>query len=66
MQTVRVQYDVGTYTGEVMLYGVDPNEEDETVIARARKLVTRNAGGSLPFGAQSWKILSRTEEEQSK
>jgi hypothetical protein len=63
MQTVRVQYDVGTYTGEVMIYGVDPNEDDETIVARARKLVTRNAGGSLPFGAQSWKVVSRSEND---
>lgn len=63
MQTARVEYDVGTYTGEAMIYDVDPNEDDETIVARARKLVTRNAGGSLPFGAQSWKVVSRVDAE---
>lgn len=65
MQTARVQYNVGTFTGEVMLYDVGPDEEDETIVARARKLVTRNAGGSLPPGAQTWKVLSRGGEDAS-
>lgn len=62
MQTAIVKYSVATYSGEETVYGVDPDDENETIIARARKQVTRKAGGSLPFGAESWRVTSRTDE----
>lgn len=57
-----VEYQVATYSGEVKVYNVDPNDDAEVVIARARRQVTRNAGGSLPFGSQSWREVSRESD----
>lgn len=51
-----VAYYVGTYSGEVTVTA-DENADSEHVIALARREVTRRAGGSLPFGAESWRIV---------
>lgn len=57
-----VQYSVGTYTGEVRVM-CDPDDETSTVIATAKRIVRNRAGGSLPFGAESWREVAREEEE---
>jgi hypothetical protein len=59
-----VRYHVGTYSGEIRVLGVDPNEEPETVCARARKMLARRSGGSLPFGSQSFREVSREEYDE--
>ena len=51
-----VRYSVGTYSGEVVVVA-DADAEAEHVIARARRIVTHRAGGSLPFGAESWRVV---------
>lgn len=54
-----VKYQVATYSGEVKVYGVDPNDDSETVCARARAQLARRSGGSIPFGSESWREVSR-------
>lgn len=63
MQTATVKYHVATYDGEEKVFGVDPDDENERVIARARQQVTRKAGGSLPYGSESWKVVSRVDND---
>lgn len=57
--TATVKYQIGTYSGEVKVYNVDPNDETEHVIARAKRQVFR--GAFPPFGAESWREVSREE-----
>ena len=57
-----VAYQLGTYSGEVRVFGVDQDDETEHVIARAKRQLIRDAGGSLPFGAQSWREVRREDE----
>lgn len=54
-----VKYQVATYSGEVEVY-CDENDEDEVIIAKAKRIVTQKAGGSLPFGYESWKVVGRS------
>lgn len=54
-----VKYQVATYSGEVQVY-CDENDEDEYIIAKARRIVIQKAGGSLPFGYESWKVVERS------
>jgi hypothetical protein len=59
-QRCTIRYQVSTYSGTIVLY-VDPDEKDNTIEERARKEVQRMCGGSLPFGYQAFKIVSRVE-----
>lgn len=61
-QIAKVAYAIGTYAGEVEVRDVDPNDENEHIIARAKQLLDRRAAG-LPFGAASWKIVDRREDK---
>lgn len=54
----RVKYQVATYSGEIEV-NCNENDEDEVIIAIARTIVRRKAGGSLPFGYESWKVVQR-------
>ena len=56
MRQYTVRYQIATYEGEVQV-SADENEEDETIIDPARKKLQTRVG-SLPFGSESWKILS--------
>jgi hypothetical protein len=58
METATVKYRVATYEGEVQVT-CDPNDENERIIAKAKNIVTRQAGGPLPYGSESWKVISR-------
>lgn len=57
-----VRYNVGTYTGEVRVR-CDPDDETATVIATAKRIVRNRAGGSLPPGVESWREVSREDED---
>ena len=59
-QMATVKYQVATYKGdiEVTCYCDD---SDESVIAKAKLIVTRKAGGSLPFGYESWIVEKRED-----
>lgn len=59
-QRCVIRYQVATYSGTIVLY-VDPDEETDVIEKRARSEVRRMAGGSLPFGVQAFKIVSREE-----
>ena len=54
-----VKYQVATYSGEVQV-NCDENDEDEYIIAKAKRIVTQRSGGSLPFCYQSWKVVERS------
>jgi hypothetical protein len=53
-----VKYQVATYSGEVSV-NCSPDDENEYIIAKAKNIVRNRAGGSLPFGYESWKVVSR-------
>jgi hypothetical protein len=59
MQTATVKYQVATYSGNVKVFNVDPNDDDENIVARAKEQLTRSSGGSLPYGYQSFRVVSR-------
>lgn len=54
-----VRYQVATYSGEVQV-NCNENDEDECIIAKAKRIVAQRAGGSLPFGYESWKVVERS------
>ncbi len=59
-QTATVKYQIATYTGEVEVYGVDENDDNDHIIARAKAQLRRQGGGcSLPMYYESWKIIER-------
>lgn len=59
-QRATVKYQIATYSGEVTVL-CDSNDENEVVIARARKRLTREAGGSLPYGSENFWIVERED-----
>jgi hypothetical protein len=59
-----VKYRVATYEGEIQV-NCNENDENDSIIARAKARVTRESGGYLPFGSESWKVIDRVEEEQN-
>jgi hypothetical protein len=58
MEIATVKYRVATYEGDVQV-PCNENDENEHIIAKAKRIVTNKAGGSLPYGSESWKIISR-------
>ena len=54
--TRTVKYQVATYKGEVTV-NCSPEHEQEYIIAKAKRIVRNRAGGSLPFGYESWKVI---------
>lgn len=58
-----VKYQVTTYSGEVKV-NCNVDDEDEYIIAKAKNMVTQRAGGSLPFGYESWKVIKRSSFNQ--
>ena len=54
----KIQYRIATYRGTVTV-NCEPNDEDEHIIAKAKKIVNNQAGGSLPLGSESWKVIER-------
>ena len=57
--TATVRYQVATYQGEVIV-NCNENDEDEYIIAKAKRIVKQRAGGSLPFCYESWKVVERS------
>jgi len=58
MQTAIVEYQIATYSGKIEV-SCDENDENEFIIARAKNQLRRDAGGSLPYGYESFKITDR-------
>ena len=49
----KVKYQIATYSGEVQV-NCSENDEDEHIIAKAKRILTQKSGGSLPFGYERW------------
>ena len=49
-----IKYQIETYSGTVDVHYDDPNTENDLLIAKAKKILSRN--GPLPFGYQSFKV----------
>jgi len=58
-QRCIVSYQIATYSGEETVY-CDPNDESETVIAKAKRQL-KSKSGEFPFGYQSFKIIERED-----
>lgn len=58
--TATVKYKVATYSGKVVVNCAE-HDQDEHIIAKAKMIVRRQAGGYLPYGYQSWKVISRNQ-----
>ena len=56
--TAKVKYQVATYSGEITV-NCDENDENEAIISKAKRILTRQMGGSLPFGYESFKVAER-------
>ena len=52
-----VKYQVATYSGEIDVY-CDENDDNEEIISQAKVILRRQAGGSLPYGYESFKVQS--------
>lgn len=59
---VRVRYHVATYSGIVRV-SVEPEDDNETIAAKARGQLRRQCGGELPFGSQSFRVLRDGEPD---
>jgi hypothetical protein len=59
MKRATVQYQIATYKGEVDVY-CEPDDDNDVIIAKAKKTLTRQYG-HLPYGYQSWKVISRED-----
>lgn len=56
-----VEYHIATYQGKIIV-NCDENDEEEVIIAKAKRMLTQQAGGALPFGYESWKVIEKTNE----
>lgn len=59
-QVCEVSYQVATYSGSETVY-CDCNDDNDCIIARAKEQLRRKIGGSLPYGYESFKIVSRED-----
>lgn len=57
--TATVKYQVATYSGTIKV-NCEENDENEHIIAKAKRLLRQRAGGSLPYGYESWKVIDRS------
>lgn len=55
-----VKYQIATYSGEVSV-NCDPDDDNEMIIARAKKIIRQKAGGYLPFGYEHFEIVEINE-----
>ncbi len=53
-----VRYQIATYSGNVDVVFEDEDIDDEQLIGMA-KMNLRRIAGTFPFGAQSFKVISR-------
>lgn len=53
-----IKYQVATYSGEIKV-NCNENDEDEYIIAKAKRILIQRYGGSLPFGFECWKVVDR-------
>ena len=59
--TATIKYQIATYSGTVEV-SCDPDDENETLFAKARRELIRQSGGaSLPYGSENFWVLGREE-----
>jgi hypothetical protein len=56
--TATVKYQMATYSGEVEV-NCDSNDDNDQIISQAKAILRREAGGSLPYGYESFKVTDR-------
>ena len=54
-----VRYQVATYSGEVRV-NCNENDEDEYIIAKAKRIVKQKSWRLAAFGYESWKVVERS------
>jgi hypothetical protein len=57
MDRATVEYQVATYSGEIVVF-CDENDDNECIEARARRQLVSRAG-PLPFGYESFRVMRR-------
>jgi hypothetical protein len=57
MSRAVVQYHVATYSGEIVVF-CDEDDDNEIIEAKARRLLIQRAG-PLPFGCESFRVTTR-------
>ncbi|AZQ13305.1 hypothetical protein [Shewanella khirikhana] len=57
-QTAVVSYQVATYSGEIEV-SCHEDEDNSVIEARAKQRLTRQSGGSLPFGCCEFQVKER-------
>ena len=53
-----VKYQVATYSGKIEVY-CDENDDNDFIINKAKEILRRKVG-ALPFGYESFEIISRS------
>lgn len=59
-QRCTISYQIATYSGTETVYCVS-DDDPEDIIANFKHMLTKKFGGSLPFGYQSFSIISRED-----
>lgn len=59
MQTVTIEYQIATYSCEVELM-CNENDDYNTIIARAKKLLSRKTG-QLSLGYERFEVIERRD-----
>ncbi len=54
-----VKYQVATYSGEIKV-NCSKHDDNDYIISKAKRVLTARAGGNLPFGYQSFKVIERS------
>lgn len=57
-QIAVVKYQIASYSGTIEV-SCRPDDDTDVVIAKAKARIRRLAGGSLPFGSESFRIIER-------
>lgn len=61
MKLATVQYQIATYSGTIDV-NIGDDDDENTIIARAKAHLIRKSGGSLPYGYQHFQILKIINE----
>jgi hypothetical protein len=62
-QIATVKYQMASYEGEEIVCGVDENDDNDHIIARAKgQMRRRDTMPSMPMYYESWKVVDRREE----
>jgi hypothetical protein len=62
VKTVTIKCQHGPYRGTINV-SADENDDNETIIARAKNILRKRGDLSLPMAYESFKIVESREEE---